>query len=104
LRILNTLDAKYDMPFSKYNGAFILNDDEFKVKLIGKGKILSAALSEMKKNGDIGQREFLQKDIRNGKVFFDLDDVKKGKYLLDVYIRLSDGSIGTYARGSITIR
>jgi hypothetical protein len=104
LRVLNTLDAKYDMPFSKYNGPFILNDNEFKVKLIGKGKILSAAVSEMKNNGDIGPREFLDKDVRNGKVFFGLDDVKKGKYLLDVYIKLSNGSIGTFARGSITIR
>ena len=104
LRVLNTQDAKYDMPFSRFNGAFSLNDDDFKVKIIGRGKILSAAVSEMKNNGDIGPREFLEKDIRNGKVYFELDDVKKGKYLLDVYIRLSDGSIGTYARGSITIR
>ena len=104
LRVLNTLDAKYDMPFSKYNGPFILNDNEFKVKLIGKGNILSAAVSEMKNNGDIGPREFLDKDVRNGKVFFGLDEVKKGKYLLDVYIKLSNGSIGTFARGSITIR
>ena len=58
----------------------------------------------MENNGDIGPREFLEKDTRNGKVYFELDDVKNGKYLLDVYIRLSDGSIGTYARGSITIR
>jgi hypothetical protein len=104
LRVLNTQDAKYDMPFSRFNGAFSLNDDDFKVKIIGKGKILSAAVSEMKNNGDIGPREFLEKDIRNGKVYFELDDVIKGKYLLDVYIRLSDGSIGTFARGSITIR
>ena len=104
LRVLNTQDAKYDMPFSRFNGAFTLNDDDFKVKVIGKGKILSAAVSEMKNNGDIGPREFLDKDTRNGKVYFELDDVKNGKYLLDVYIRLSDGSIGTYARGSITIR
>jgi hypothetical protein len=104
LRVLNTQDAKYNMPFSKFNGAFILNDNEFKVKLIGIGKILSAAISEMKNNGDIGPREFLQKDIHNGKVFFSVDDVKNGKYLLDVYIRLTDGSIGTFARGSITIR
>ncbi len=104
LRVLNTQDAKYNMPFSKYDGAFVLNDDEFKVKLIGIGKIVSAAISEMKNNGDIGPREFLEKDVHNGKVFFSLDDVKKGKYLLDVYIRLSDGSIGTFARGSITIR
>jgi hypothetical protein len=92
------------MPFSRFNGAFILNDDEFRVKIIGKGKILSAAVSEMKNNGDVGPREFLEKEIRNGKVYFELDDVKKGKYLFDVYVRLSDGSIGTYARGSITIR
>jgi hypothetical protein len=104
LRVLNTQDAKYDMPFSRFNGAFSLNDDEFRVKIIGKGNILSAAISEMKNNGDIGPREFLDKDTRNGKVYFELDDVKNGKYLLDVYIRLSDGSIGTFARGSITIR
>src|SRR5919107_1601658 len=104
LRTLNTQDAKYDMPFSRFNGAFTLNDDEFRVKIIGKGKILSAAVSEMKNNGDVGPREFLEKEIRNGKVYFELDDVKKGKYLFDVYVILSDGSIGTYARGSITIR
>jgi hypothetical protein len=104
LRVLNTQDAKYDMPFSRFNGAFTLNDDEFRVKLIGKGKILSAAVSEMENNGDVGPREFLEKDIRNGKVYFDLDDVDDGKYLLDVYIRLSDGSIATFARGSINIR
>src|ERR687890_507767 len=104
LRTLNTQDAKYDMPFSRFNGAFTLNDDEFRVKIIGKGKILSAAVSEMKNNGDVGPREFLEKEIRNGKVYFELDDVKEGKHLFDVYIRLSDGSIGTYARGSITIR
>src|ERR687889_533332 len=104
LRTLNTQDAKYDIPFSRFNGAFTLNDDEFRVKIIGKGKILSAAVSEMKNNGDVGPREFLEKEIRNGKVYFELDDVKEGKYLFDVYVRLSDGSIGTYARGSITIR
>ena len=104
LRTLNTQDAKYDMPFSRFNGAFTLNDDEFRVKIIGKGKILSAAVSEMKNNGDVGPREFLEKEIRNGKVYFELDDVKEGKHLFDVYIRLSDGSIGTFARGSITIR
>src|SRR5919112_394021 len=104
LRVLNTQDAKYDMPFSRFNGAFSLNDDEFRVKIIGKGKILSAAVSEMENNGDIGPREFLEKDIRNGKVYFELDDVDNGKYLLDVYIRLSDGSIATFARGSINIR
>jgi hypothetical protein len=58
----------------------------------------------MENNGDIGPREFLEKDIRNGKVYFELDDVNNGKYLLDVYIRLSDGSIATFARGSINIR
>src|SRR5919112_2061870 len=104
LRVLNTQDAKYDMPFSRFNGAFSLNDDDFRVKIIGKGRILSAAVSEMKNNGDVGPREFLEKDIRNGKVYFELDDVDNGKYLLDVYIRLSDGSIATFARGSINIR
>jgi hypothetical protein len=104
LRVLNTQDAKYDMPFSRFNGAFSLNDDEFRVKILGKGKILSAAVSEMENNGDIGSREFLEKEIRNGKVYFELDDVDNGKYLLDVYIRLSDGSIATFARGSINIR
>ena len=104
LRVLNTQDAKYDMPFSRFNGAFSLNDDEFRVKILGKGKILSAAVSEMENNGDIGPREFLEKEIRNGKVYFELDDVDNGKYLLDVYIRLSDGSIATFARGSINIR
>ena len=103
MRVLNTINAKYDMPFSRYNGAFIMDDHEFKVKVIGKGKIISAAVSEMKKNGDLGPRDFLGREIRNGKIFFGLDEVKQGKYLLDIYVRLSNGSIGTYSRGSMII-
>ena len=32
LRILSTNNYKYEMPFSKYNGAFKLDDDQFRVK------------------------------------------------------------------------
>jgi hypothetical protein len=30
-------------------------------------------------------------------------EIDAGKYLLEVYIKLSDGSIGTWARGSVTV-
>jgi hypothetical protein len=104
LRILTTTNYKYEMPFSKYNGAFKLDDDEFRVKVLsGDGSVKSASVAKMFKSGKIGDREFLDKDIRNGKVFFSLDDVSDGKYLLEVYIKLSNGSIGTFARGSVSI-
>src|SRR5215217_6003536 len=61
LRVLNTQDAKYDMPFSRFNGAFSLNDDDFKVKIIGKGKILSAAILEMKIMEISAHESFLKK-------------------------------------------
>lgn len=32
-----------------------------------------------------------------------MDEIEAGKYLLEVYIKLSDGSLGTYARGSVTV-
>jgi hypothetical protein len=93
------------MPFSKYNGAFKLDDDEFRVKVLsGDGSVQSASVAKMFKSGKIGDREFLDKDVRNGKVFFSLDDVNDGKYLLEVYVKLSNGSIGTFARGSVSIR
>jgi hypothetical protein len=104
LRILTTTNYKYEMPFSKYNGAFKLDDDEFRVKVLsGDGSVKSASVAKMFKSGKIGDREFLDKDIRNGKVFFSLDDVSDGKYLLEVYVKLSNGSIGTFARGSVSI-
>jgi hypothetical protein len=105
LRILSTNNYKYEMPFSKYNGAFKLDDDQFRVKVLsGDGSVQSASVAKMFKSGKIGDREFLDKDVRNGKVFFSLDDVNDGKYLLEVYVKLSNGSIGTFARGSVTIR
>jgi hypothetical protein len=104
LRVLNTNDAKYEMPFSKTKGGFTLDDDEFRVKVIGgKGKIQAASVAEMLGDGKIGDREFLDKDKRSGKVYFDLDEIEGGKYLLEIYIKLSDNSIGTWARGSVTI-
>jgi hypothetical protein len=104
LRILSTNNYKYEMPFSKYNGAFKLDDDEFRVKVLsGDGSVQSASVAKMFKSGKIGDREFLDKDVRNGKVFFSLDDVSDGKYLLEVYVKLSNGSIGTFARGSVSI-
>jgi hypothetical protein len=105
LRILSTNNYKYEMPFSKYNGAFKLDDDQFRVKVLsGDGSVQSASVAKMFKSGKIGDREFLDKDVRNGKVFFSLDDVNDGKYLLELYIKLSNGSIGTFARGSVSIR
>ncbi len=105
LRILSTNNYKYEMPFSKYNGAFKLDDDQFRVKVLsGDGSVQSASVAKMFKSGKIGDREFLDKDIRNGKVFFSLDDINDGKYLLEVYVKLSNGSVGTFARGSVTIR
>jgi hypothetical protein len=105
LRILSTSNYKYEMPFSKYNGAFKLDDDEFRVEVLsGDGSVQSASVAKMFKSGKIGDREFLDKDVRNGKVFFSLDDVNDGKYLLEVYVKLSNGSIGTFARGSVSIR
>jgi hypothetical protein len=104
LRVLSTDDAKYEMPFSKTKGAFTLDDDEFRVKVIGgKGSIQTASVAQMSSDGKVGDREFLDKDKRGGKVYFELDDIERGKYLLEVYIKLSDGSIGTWARGSIAI-
>jgi hypothetical protein len=104
LRVLSTNDAKYEMPFSKTKGAFTLDDDEFRVKVIGgKGNIQAASVAQMSSDGRVGDKEFLDKDKRGGKVYFDLDEIERGKYLLEVYIKLSDGSIGTWARGSISI-
>lgn len=104
LRVLNTNDAKYEMPFSKNKGGFKLDADEFKVKVIGgKGKIQAASMAQMLGDGKIGEKEFLDKERKNGNVYFNTDKIDSGKYLLEVYIKLSDGSIGTWARGSVTI-
>lgn len=35
LRVLNTNDEKYEMPFSKNKGGFKFDADEFRVKVIG---------------------------------------------------------------------
>ena len=104
LRVLNTNDAKYEMPFSKTKGGFGLDAEEFRVKVIGgKGKIQAASMAEMLGDGKVGDKEFLDKDRRDGKVYFNLDEIEAGKYLLEIYIKLSDGSIGTWARGSVTV-
>lgn len=92
LRVLNTNDVKYELPFSKNKGGFKLDADDFRVKVIGgKGKIQAR------------DKEFLDKDRRNGNVYFNTDEIDSGKYLLEVYIKLSDGSVGTWARGSVII-
>lgn len=105
LRILSTTNYKYEMPFSKYNGAFKLDDNEFRVKILsGDGAIQSASVAKMFKSGKVDDRVFLDKDVRKGKVFFSLDDINDGRYLLEVYVKLSNGSIGTFARGSVSIR
>jgi hypothetical protein len=104
LRVLNTNDAKYEMPFSKNKGGFKLDADDFRVKVIGgKGKIQAASMAQMLGDGKVGDKEFLDKDRRNGNVYFNTDEIDSGKYLLEVYIKLSDGSVGTWARGSVTI-
>jgi hypothetical protein len=54
LRVLNTNDAKYEMPFSKNKGGFRLDSDEFRVKVIGgKGKIQAASMAEMLGDGKV---------------------------------------------------
>jgi hypothetical protein len=105
LRVLTTNNYKYDMPFSKFNGAFTLDDNEFRVKILsGDGSIKAASVAKMFKSGKIGDRDFLNKDVNNGKVFFSLKGVDSGKYLLEVYVKLSNGAIGTFARGSVSIK
>ena len=54
-------------------------------------------------DSNIGEKEFLDKDRKNDNVYFNTDEIDSGRYLLVVYIKLSDCSIGTWARGSVTI-
>lgn len=92
------------MPFSKNKGGFKLDADDFRVKVIrGKGKIQAASMAQMLGDGKVGDKEFLDKDRINGNVYFNTDEIDSGKYLLEVYMKLSDGSVGTWARGSVTI-
>ena len=87
------------MPFSKFNGAFTLDHNQFRVKILsGDGSIKGASMAQMFKS-EIGDRNFLDKDVKNGKVFFSLNDIKSGRYLLEVYVSLSNGVVGTFARG-----
>ena len=105
LRILSTNNYRYEMPFSKYNGAFTLDDNQFRVKILsGDGSIKAASVAPMFKSGKVGERNFLDKDVNNGKVFFSLKDIESGRYLLEVYVKLSNGAIATFARGSVSIR
>ena len=105
LRILSTNNFRYEMPFSKFNGAFTLDDNEFRVKILsGDGSVKAASVAPMFKSGKVGERNFLDKDVNNGKVFFSLKDIKSGRYLLEVYVKLSNGAIATFARGSVSIR
>ena len=105
LRILTTNNYRYEMPFSKFNGAFTLDDNQFRVKILsGDGSIKTASMAQMFKSGKIGDRNFLDKDVKNGKVFFSLNDIKSGRYLLEVYVKLSNGAVGTFARGSVSIK
>ena len=93
------------MPFSKFNGAFTLDENDFRVKIIsGDGSVKAASVAPMFKSGKVGDRNFLDKDVKNGKVFFSLEDIKSGRYLLETYIKLSNGAIATFARGSVSIR
>ena len=43
----------------------------------------------------VGDKEFLDKEGRNGNVYFNMDEIEAGKYLLELYIKLSDNSLGT---------
>ncbi|MGB8101908.1 MAG: hypothetical protein WCE96_09545 [Nitrososphaeraceae archaeon] len=105
LRILSTNNYRYEMPFSKYNGAFTLDDNQFRVKILsGDGSIKAASVAPMFKSGKVGERNFLDKDVNNGKVFFSLKDIQSGRYLLEVYVKLSNGAIATFARGSVSVR
>ena len=105
LRILSTNNYRYEMPFSKYNGAFTLDNNQFRVKILsGDGSIKAASVAPMFKSGKVGERNFLDKDVNNGKVFFSLKDIQSGRYLLEVYVKLSNGAIATFARGSVSIR
>jgi hypothetical protein len=105
LRILSTNNYRYEMPFSKYNGAFVLDDNQFRVKILsGDGSIKAASVAPMFKSGKVGERNFLDKDVNNGKVFFSLKDIQSGRYLLEVYVKLNNGAIATFARGSVSIR
>jgi len=105
LRILSTNNFRYEMPFSKFNGAFTLDDNQFRVKILsGDGSVKAASVAPMFKSGKVGERNFLDKDVNNGKVFFSLKDIKSGRYLLEVYIKLSNGAVATFARGSVSIR
>ena len=105
LRILSTNNFRYEMPFSKFNGAFTLDDNQFRVKILsGDGSVKAASVAPMFKSGKFGERNFLDKDVNNGKVFFSLKDIESGKYLLEVYIKLSNGAVATFARGSVSIR
>ena len=105
LRILSTNNYRYEMPFSKFNGAFTLDDNQFRVKILsGDGSIKAASVAPMFKSGKVGERNFLDKDVNNGKVFFSLKDIQSGRYLLEVYVKLSNGAIATFARGSVSIR
>lgn len=90
---------------AKIRVGFKLDADDFRVKVIGgKGKIQAASMAQMLGDGKVvGDKEFLDKDRRNGNVYFNTDEIDSGKYLLEVYIKLSDGSVGTWARGSVTI-
>jgi hypothetical protein len=104
LSFLTTNNYKYEMPFSKYNGAFTLDDNDFMVKLLsGDGNIQAASVAPMFTSGEIGERMFLDKEVNQGNVFFSMNGVDSGTYLLEVYVKLSNGSIGTFARGSVTI-
>lgn len=60
-------------------------------------------MAQMLGDGKVGDKEFLDKDRRNGNVYFNTDEIDSGKYLLEVFIKLNDGSVGTWTRGSVTI-
>ena len=63
-----------------------------------------ASVAPMFKSGKVGESNFLDKDVNSGKVFFSLKDIDSGRYLLEVYVKLSNGAIATFARGSVSIR
>jgi len=59
------------MPFGINKGSFKSDTDEFKVKVIGeKGKIQAASMAQMLEDGKIEEKEILDKDRKNGNVYF----------------------------------
>lgn len=42
-------------------------------------------MAQMLGDGKIGEKEFLDKDRKNGNVYFNTDEIDSRKYMLEVY-------------------